>query len=52
MREFYKVMEELIVAGNNILLRGTKVVIPESIRDQTVARAHEGHQRIVDTQNS
>ena len=47
MREFYRVREELTVTDDNILPRGTNVVIPESLRDQSVALAHEGHQGIV-----
>ena len=48
-REFYKVREELIVTDDNILLRRTNVVIPQSLRDQTVTLSHEGHHGIVKT---
>ena len=44
MREFYKVREEWIITDDNILSQGTNVVIPESLRDETVALEHEGHQ--------
>lgn len=33
---------ELCFAGN-ILLRGTRIVIPQSLREQTLQLAHEGH---------
>ena len=49
MRELYKVREELIVTDDNIQLRGTNVVIPESTREQAAALVHEGHQEIVKT---
>lgn len=34
---------------NSILLRGSKVVIPTSLRDQAVSLAHEGHQGMAKT---
>ena len=49
MREFYKVREKLTVTDDNILIRGTNVVILEYLRDQAVALMHESHQGILKT---
>lgn len=44
------VKDELCVYGE-LLLRGTRIVIPHSLRDRVVKLAHEGHQGIVKTKN-
>ena len=45
---FYKVRQELsVTADKKLLLRGTRMVIPESLQQQAIALAHEGHQGIV-----
>ena len=38
--------EELCVIGK-VVLRGTRIVIPERLRQEVPAIAHEGHVRIV-----
>ena len=32
-----------------LVLRGTRIIMPESLRERTVELAHEGHQGIVKT---
>ncbi|XP_064647487.1 uncharacterized protein K02A2.6-like [Lineus longissimus] len=46
--EFKPVRNELCVVGK-LVLRGWRLVIPESLRKQTVDLGHEGHQGIVKT---
>jgi len=42
------VSQELCVYGE-LLLRGTRIVVPQSLRNRVVQLAHEGHQGIVKT---
>jgi len=45
---FEHVKDELC-ASNSLILRGTRLVMPKSLRLQTLKLAHEGHQGIVKT---
>ena len=45
---YFPVKEELCVIGK-VVLRGTRIVIPQSLRQQVLAIAHEGHVGIVAT---
>ncbi len=45
---YMHVKDELCVLGE-ILLRGTRIVIPKSLRERVTKLAHEGHQGIVKT---
>ena len=45
---YIPVKEELCVIGK-VVLRGTRIVIPQSLRQQVLAIAHEGHVGIVAT---
>ncbi|XP_044180982.1 uncharacterized protein K02A2.6-like [Acropora millepora] len=45
---FKHVRQELSVA-NGVILRGTRIVIPETLRNKIVTLAHSGHQGIVKT---
>ena len=47
---YLHVKQELCVYGE-LLLRGTRIVIPQSLRGRAVKLAHEGHQGIVKTKN-
>ncbi len=40
--------DELSVVGK-VILRGTRIVMPPSLRSNTLTLAHEGHQGIVKT---
>jgi len=46
--KYIPVKEELCVIGK-VVSRGTRIVIPQSLRQQVLAIAHEGHVRIVAT---
>ena len=46
--KYIPVKEELCVIGK-VVLRGTRIVIPQSLRQQVLAIAHEGHVGIVAT---
>ena len=45
LKFFSKVQEELTVnKDSNIVLRGTQIVIPSTLRNRAIELAHEGHQ--------
>lgn len=46
--KYFPVREELCIIGK-VVLRGTRIVIPQSLRQQVLAIAHEGHVGIVAT---
>ena len=47
---FNGVKDELTVSSDsNIILRGTRIVIPASLRHRAISLAHEGHQGLVKT---
>jgi len=46
MKPYLHLKDELNVQ-DGILLRGTRIVIPETLRDRTIKLAHEGHQGLV-----
>ncbi|MES9880447.1 MAG: RNase H-like domain-containing protein [Sedimenticola sp.] len=48
MGAYYKIRSELTV-NNNVVLRGTRLVIPESLRPRVLSLAHETHQGVVKT---
>ncbi len=43
------IKDELSVTNNRILLRDTRMVIPESLQDRAINLAHEGHQGVAKT---
>ena len=45
----YKTLRNELTVLGKLVLRGTSVVIPNSLRDSTVDIAHEGHQGMVKT---
>ena len=45
LQPFQRVFEELSVA-HQLVLRGTRIVIPESLQPDVIALAHEGHQAV------
>ena len=44
LQEYKNLKDELTLHTDGVLLRGSLVVIPASLRDRVVALAHEGHQ--------
>jgi len=49
-KEYLPVRKELCNYGN-LLLRGTRIIIPKELRKQVLELAHEGHQGIVKTKS-
>ena len=50
LKQFSKMKEELTVTDtSDLILRRNHIVIPKTLRKQTLALAHEGHQGIVKT---
>ncbi|PIK41369.1 hypothetical protein BSL78_21779 [Apostichopus japonicus] len=48
IRKFYNIRDEL-TANKDILLRGSRIVIPKSLQTHVLKLAHEGHQGLVKT---
>ena len=46
---FYNVRNELTVTMEGVVLRGHRIVMPQALRDRTLAIAHQGHQGVVKT---
>ena len=50
LKQFSKISEELTVNDEaSIILRGSRIIMPEKLRERAVNIAHEGHQGIVKT---
>ena len=50
LKLFSKIRDELTVSDDsNVILRGTRIIIPAALRQQAMAIAHEGHQGLVKT---
>ena len=49
LNSFAKIKAELTDTSEGLLLRGTRIVIPQTLRTRSVQLAHEGHQGIVKT---
>ena len=43
----YKVVREELTCLGKLIMRGTRIVVPETLRKQVLKLAHEGHQGIV-----
>lgn len=50
--KYYAVRQELSVTQNGVILRGTKLVMPNELRKRTIKLAHQGHQGIVKTKQA
>ena len=50
LKLFKQVKDDLTINDqSNIILRGSRIVIPEALRDRAISIAHEGHQGLVKT---
>lgn len=49
LSEFKKVFDELGVTSSGVVLRGSRIVIPEGLRKRVLELAHVGHQGVVKT---
>ena len=43
LRKFHKILSELTVTGNGIILKGDRIVLPETLQDLAVQLAHRGN---------
>ena len=48
---FYNVRNDLTVTMQGVVLRGHRIVMPQALRDRTLAIAHQGHQEVVKPNN-
>ncbi len=48
---FWNIRSELSVMDDNLVLRSSRIVVPKSLRSQSVKLAHIGHQGIVKTKS-
>ena len=46
--QYQQIKQELSVS-NGVILRGTRIIVPEKLRDRMIMLAHSGHQGIVKT---
>ena len=49
LKIFANVRSKLTSADGNLVLRGSRIVIPDALQKQVVKLAHEGHQGLVKT---
>ena len=48
----YSVRDELSVTNSGLVLRGTKIIMPRSLRSTTLTLAHKGHHGVVKTKQA
>ena len=46
LRPYWKARGELTLGNNNLLLHGTRIVVPKSLQRQTLEKIHTGHQGV------
>lgn len=51
LQSLFIIREELTVDDNSLLLRGHRIVVPQSLRKRIIDIAHEGHQGITKTKS-
>ena len=49
VKPYKSVKDELTVTSENIILRGTRILIPESLQQKAIELAHQSHQRLAKT---
>ena len=50
MKAYFKLRHEITVSNeNNVFLKGTRIILPASLRSRALSLAHEGHQGLVKT---
>ena len=47
LKIFAKICSELTSVDGNLVLRGSRIVVPDALQKRMVKLAHEGHQRLV-----
>ena len=48
-KQFDNILNEFSVAENGVVMRGPRIVIPESLQQKVIELAHEGHQGLTKT---
>ncbi len=51
MRPYYGIRHELTIV-DDIIVRGSRLLMPTALREQTLKLAHEGHQGMVKTRTN
>ena len=46
---FAKIRSELTSVDGNLVLRGSRIVVPDALQKRVVELAHEGHQGLIKT---
>ena len=49
LKSYHNIRDELSVVDDAIILRGTRICIPEALQKRTIELAHQGHQGITKT---
>ena len=49
LKQYKMIKEELTIGAQNVILRGSRIVIPESLRQRAIDIAHESHQGLSKT---
>ena len=49
VKQYKPIKDEIIVGSNNIILRGSRIIIPDALRQRAIDIAHESHQGISKT---
>ena len=49
LRCYHNIRDELSVVDDTIVLRGTRICIPEALQKRTIELAHQGHQGVTKT---
>ena len=49
VKPYKAIKDELTISSHNVILRGSRIVIPESLQQRAVDLAHESHQGLVKT---
>jgi hypothetical protein len=50
-KPFDRVFREILVSSDGLVLRGKRIVIPDTLIDSVLKKAHEGHLGIVKTKS-
>jgi hypothetical protein len=48
---FAKVLEEISITSDGLVMRGNRLIIPETLQEKSIRIAHEGHQGITKTKS-
>ena len=49
VKQYKPIKDEITIGSNNIILRGSRIIIPDALRQRAIDIAHESHQGISKT---